>query len=245
MATFVLLPGAASDSWYWHRVEPLLAAAGHRSVAVDLPCDDDRAGFPEYADTVVAAIADAGFEGAPDLVLVAQSMAGFTAPIVATRVPVAMIVMVAAMTPTPGESGGEWWTNTDHHADHVAAMAALGIPTDPFDEAAVFLHDVPADVVAESAAHQRDQSGTPFEAPWPLEAWPDVPTRFLLCRDDRMFPASFQRRVVPERLGITPDEMAGGHLPALAHPEELVAHLVRYADELAPVHPAHPAHPAR
>ena len=49
-----------------------------------------------------------------------------------------------------------------------------------------------------------------------------------------MFPASFQRRVVVERLGITPDEMVGGHLPALAHPAELVAHLVRYADELVP-----------
>ena len=106
------------------------------------------------------------------------------------------------------------------------------MPTEPFDEAAVFLHDVPADVVAESAAHLRDQSGTPFEAPWPLVAWPDVPTRFLLCRDDRMFPAEFQRRVVAARLGITPDEMAGGHLPALAHPEELVAHLLRYAAEL-------------
>ena len=23
--------------------------------------------------------------------------------------------------------------------------------------------------------------------PWPLDAWPDVPTRYLLCRDDRFF----------------------------------------------------------
>ena len=160
-------------------------------------------------------------------------MAGFTAPIVATRVPVAMIVMVAAMTPAPGESGGDWWTNTGQGAAHAAAMAALGLPTEPFDEAAVFLHDVPADVVAESAHHVRDQSGTPFEAPWPLDAWPDVATRFLLCRDDRLFPAEFQRRVVAARLGITPDEMDGGHLPALAHPEQLTAHLLRYAAELS------------
>jgi len=52
-----------------------------------------------------------------------------------------------------------------------------------------------------------------------------VPTTFLLCRDDRFFPADFQRRVVTERLGITPDEMDGGHLPALAHPDELVERL--------------------
>ena len=54
-------------------------------------------------------------------------------------------------------------------------------------------------------------------------AWPDVPTRFLLCRDDRFFPADFQRRVVRERLGFEPDEMDGGHLPALGPPARVGA----------------------
>ena len=59
-------------------------------------------------------------------------------------------------------------------------------------------------------------------------------TRFLLCRDDRFFPADFQRRVVRERLGIVPDEMPGGHLPALGHPDELVARLEAYRDDRSP-----------
>ena len=92
-----------------------------------------------------------------------------------------------------------------------------------------FFHDVPPEVVTEAFARgEREQSGTPFEKPWPLEAWPDVPTRFLLCRDDRFFPAEFMRRVVPERLGITPDEMDGGHLPALSRPRELAQRLEAY-----------------
>jgi len=78
----------------------------------------------------------------------------------------------------------------------------------------------------------REQSGTPFLEPWPLAAWPDVPTRFLLCREDRFFPADFQRRVVRELLGFTPDEMQGGHLPALAHPAELVERLEAYRSGL-------------
>ena len=57
------------------------------------------------------------------------------------------------------------------------------------------------------------------------------PTRFLLCRDDRFFPADFQRRVVRERLGIVPDEMDGGHLPVLGHPDELVQRLEAYRCE--------------
>jgi pimeloyl-ACP methyl ester carboxylesterase len=229
MATFVLIPGAASDHWYWHLVEPLLQAAGHRTIAVDLPCDDDAAGFPEYADAVVAAI-DAATSPVEDVILVAQSMGGFTAPIVATRRPVELIVLVAAMTPRPGESGGEWWENTGQAAAQAATMAALGFSTEDLDEDVVFLHDVAPDVIAASGAHLRGQSSTPFDAPWPLAAWPDVATRFLLCRDDRLFPADFQRRVVTERLGITPDEMDGGHLPALAHPAELARRLVAYAN---------------
>lgn len=60
-----------------------------------------------------------------------------------------------------------------------------------------------------------------------------MPTRFLLCRDDRFFPAEFMRRVVKDRLGITPDEMDSGHLPALAKPMELVERLEVYRAELA------------
>jgi pimeloyl-ACP methyl ester carboxylesterase len=61
---------------------------------------------------------------------------------------------------------------------------------------------------------------------------PGVPTRFLLCRDDRFFPADFQRRVVRERLGITPDEIESGHLPTLSRPKELAERLDAYLAEL-------------
>jgi len=223
MATFVLIPGAGSDSWYWHLVSPQLQAAGHDVVAVDLPNDDDAAGIPEYADVVVDAIGDRG-----DVVLVAQSMGGFTAGVVAGRVPTRLIVLVAAMTPAEGETPGDWWTNTGHD-DAIRQQALLdGRDPDDRDPAALFLHDVPADVAGESSNHVTEQSGTPFDQPFPMPAWPAVPTRFLLCRDDRFFPADFQRRVVAERLGIAPDEMDGGHLPALARPDELAARLLAY-----------------
>jgi len=70
-------------------------------VAPDLPCDGDSAGLSEYADVVVDAIGDRA-----DLVLVPQSLAGFTAPLVCERVPVDLLVMLAAMVRSPGESPG-------------------------------------------------------------------------------------------------------------------------------------------
>ena len=82
MATYALIHGAGSDGWYWHLVAPELQARGHDVVAPDLPTDDDAAGLDEYADVVVAAIRDRS-----NVILVAQSMGGFTAPIVCVRRP--------------------------------------------------------------------------------------------------------------------------------------------------------------
>jgi pimeloyl-ACP methyl ester carboxylesterase len=219
VATYVLIHGAASDSWYWHLVVPELRARGQDVVAPDLPSDDDSAGLAEYTDTVIDAIGDR-----TDLVVAAQSLGGFTAPLVCDRVPVRLLILVAAMVPSPGEPPGDWWANTGwQQARHEHAERDGRRIDEELDVMTEFFHDVPPDVVAEAMARgERAQSGTPMEKPWPLSAWPDVPTRFLLCRHDRFFPADFMRRVVRERLGITPDEMDGGHLPALSRPKDLV-----------------------
>ena len=75
---------------------------------------------------------------------------------------------------------------------------------------------------------EREESNTAYHSPWPLAAWPEVPTRFVLCTEDRLFPPDFLRRLVTERLGITPDEIAAGHYVALSRPRELVDLLVGY-----------------
>jgi len=212
--TYVLIPGAASDSWYWHLVVPALRERGGDVVAVDLPCEDDSAGLAEYAAAVVEAIGERR-----NLVLVAHSFGGFTAPLVCERMPVDMVVLVAGMIPAPGEPPGEWWTNNGYEDE-------VGADVSGFD---TFFNDVAPDLTAEARRRELGQSGTPMAAPWPLDGWPDVPTRFLLCSEDRFFPAPFMRRVVRERLGIEPDEIATGHLPMLARPEELAARLAGYA----------------
>jgi pimeloyl-ACP methyl ester carboxylesterase len=74
MAAFVLVPGAGGAAWYWHRVVPLLEKAKHEAIAVDLPGADEHAGLSAYADRVVESV------GPRDVVLVAQSLGGFTAP---------------------------------------------------------------------------------------------------------------------------------------------------------------------
>lgn len=231
MATYALIHGSGSDSWYWHRVAPALRARGHDVIAPDLPSDDDSAHLSDYADVIVNAVGTRS-----DVTVVAQSLAGFSAPLVCSRLHVDRLVLVAAMIPVPGESAGDWWGDTGfEQAKRDADLIAGRDPDAPFDPVTTFLHDVPPDVLAEALRRpQKAQSGTLFKDPWPLAAWPAVPTAFVLCRNDRFFPAPFLRRVVRERLGIVPDEMDSGHLPALSQSAELVERLERYRTGATP-----------
>jgi len=205
MATFALIHGAGDVGWYWHLVEQELRRRGHEAVAPDLPCEDDSAGLTEYADTVVAAIG-----ARTEVVVVAQSFGGFTAPLVAGQVGARLMVLVTAMIPAPGEPPEEWVGNTGFGQ----VMRAHG-------DGDLFYHDVPRGLAEQARGRARGQSATPGRDPWPLSAWPDVPTRFVLCTQDRFFPAGFMRRVVTDRLGVVPDEIESGHCVALARPREL------------------------
>ena len=220
--TYGLIPGAGGQAWYWHRVVPLLAAQGHHPIAIDLPGSAPADGLSEYTDVVVEALA-----GRENVVLVAQSMGGLTAPLVCDRRPVDKIVLVNAMIPAPGETGGDWWTNSGQsEAQRNLTVGDGRDPDGPFDPDVLFLHDVPPEVL-DGAPEPADQSGTPFGEPWPRGSWPDVPTRVLCGRDDRLFPAGFQERIARERLGLTAETLPGGHLVALSRPDELVALLLR------------------
>jgi pimeloyl-ACP methyl ester carboxylesterase len=225
-STFVLLPGAGGDSWYWHLVAPRLRERGHEVLTPDLPAGDDAAGLGEYAETVVDAIGERA-----GLVVVAQSMSAQVAPLLCDRVDVRLLVLVAPMIPAPGESPGAWWSSSGQRTARRQMDERDGRDPDAeFDVKTAFMHDVPPEVVEEAFARGAPrQSDTPFGEPWPLDAWPDVPTRVLACRHDRFFPLEFMRTLAHERLGIAVDVIDTGHLPALSRPEELAQRLEGYA----------------
>jgi pimeloyl-ACP methyl ester carboxylesterase len=226
--TYTLIPGAGGDAWYWHRVSPLLIDRGAEVIAVDLPFDDDSADLTTYADIVYDELAAAS----GPVILVAQSMGAFTAPMVARRRPAALIVLVNPMVPAPREAPGQWWAATGQPAAMAAHFERIGLNRTEFDPFEDFFHDVPEPVrqVALSQPAPR-VSDTPFAQPWPLDRWPDVPTRVVQGSDDRLFPVEFQRRVTRERLGVEVDVMPGGHLVALSQPEQLVDRLETYRAE--------------
>lgn len=222
--TYVLIPGAGGDAWIWHRVEHELRRRGHEVLSVELPADDDTAGFAEYADAVLAAIGDR-----TELVLVAQSMGGFTAPVVHQRRAAQAIILVNAMIPQPGETAGAWWANTGQSQARWDNDVREGRdPDGEFDLTTYFFHDVPADLTAFGLGNGKSQSDKPMGEVCPIVGWPRVPTHVVVGRDDRFFPAVFQQRIARERLGLEAELVPGGHLAALSHPVELTDKLVSY-----------------
>src|SRR4029453_9068028 len=156
MSTFVLIHGAGDVGWYWHLVEAALREHGHDTAAPDLPCEDDAAGLPASAGTVVRAIGDRN-----DLVVVAESLGGFTGPLVCDRVATELLVLVAPMIPAPGDSPVSFWTSTENGREKMESSD---------DKIELFYFDVPPELTAEAMRRSRSQSEARMSEPWPLEA---------------------------------------------------------------------------
>jgi pimeloyl-ACP methyl ester carboxylesterase len=199
--THVLVPGAGGQAWDWH----LLVALLEDAIAVELPAGDPDAGLRDYADAITAAAGDR-----ERVTLVAHSLGAFSAPL--AKLDVERIVLVAPMIPAPGETFGQWW--------EASGQTAAGAP--PFDPVESFYHDVP-EAVRFRAARRGDppQADKPLSEPWPLPAWPDIPTRVIAATRDRLFPYEFMARLARDRLGVAAEPIDAGHMVALARPEEL------------------------
>jgi hypothetical protein len=139
--------------------------------------------------------------------------------LVCARIPAGLLILLAGMIPLPGEPFDDWWNNA-------------GYKPSGFDD--VFYHDVPPQLAAEARRRERQENSKALREPWPLDAWPATATRYLLCRDDRMFTASWARRHARVRLGIEADEMDGGHYVTLSRPGELAERLHAYATAATP-----------
>ena len=225
MSTVVLIHGAGDVGWSWHLVVAELRALGHDAVTPDLPCEDQDAGLPEFAETVLAEVGERR-----DLVVVGHSFGGLTAPLVADRrrdAGLMRLVYLAAMIPAPGERPADWWENTGYERAAREQSVRDGGLTGHEDPFVSFWNGVPRPLAEEAERRSRGQAGTSSAAPWPLAAHPTVPTRVLACREDRFFPLAFQRRVARERLGSEVEEVPGCHCAMLSHPRELARALVQ------------------
>jgi pimeloyl-ACP methyl ester carboxylesterase len=224
MAVFALVHGSWHGAWCWDLLTPHLADAGHRVVAVDLPCDDWSVHLCDTATIVDEAIGATD----DDVVVVGHSLGGITIPLVADRRPVRRLVYLCGLIPRPGRSlddvlaseAAEMFDST--YADlprirHADGSASL----DPEAAKTVYFHDCTDEVAEWAVTRLRRQVWTTGRDRSPLEEWPDVESQYIVCTADRALRPEWSRRRAHDWLGVEPLELPGGHSPMLSRPADL------------------------
>ena len=230
MTTFALVHGAFHGAWCWELLRPELESRGHRTIAMDLPCDDPEAGNVRYADVVVDSLREVD----EDIVVVGHSLAGLAIPLVATARAVAHVVFLNAFIPFPGRPFSDQFGEegifppTPESTWPIARDDGLLI-WPPERVIPALYPDCPADKARSAAARLRPQSRTPHTEVCPLLKWPEVPSSYILSREDLAVGADWSRRAARERLGVTAVELPGGHMSMICHPRELAEELHRIA----------------
>ena len=219
MATFGLVHGVCAGAWSWDLLRPYLEEAGHDVAAVDLPCDEPEAMFSDYARVVDGALPPA----TDDIVLVGHSTGGFTIPLVAALRPVRELVYLCATLPVPGESvaehGVDWGVVDSAEWQVYNSDGSFSITHDGLIRHVA--QDVDRALVDEIAARLRPQFLAPFTERCPLDAMPDVASRYILCSEDHIVSPEWSRRVAGQRLGVEAVQLPGSHSPMASRPAEL------------------------
>jgi pimeloyl-ACP methyl ester carboxylesterase len=230
--TFVLIHGGINRSWHWRLVQSRLEGMGHRTIAPDLPMDDNGAGVEVWSDVVSAAMSAARV--GDEAIIVGHSMGGLLLPVLASRTRVGHLVFLAGNVPLPGVSYDEYSKTQD----------AMVVPWDrlQFDDQdrvvvswdlgrEVFYPDVEESLARAAYEHGEPMSTTSLLEECPITAWPDVPSTYVLCADDLVVGTDWSRRVSLERLGRAAIEIPGSHSAILSQPDVVANTLSQIARE--------------
>lgn len=219
-----LVHGSYHGAWCWDLLRPELERLGHRVITMDMPISDPSKGAADYAQAVEDAL-----DPQSEPVLVGHSMAGIVTPLVAAHRPIRRLVFLAAFLAQPGMSAngqraaepidGRVPPTTAEWSDLGQNVWMVG----PNTATELFFQDAPADVATWATQRLRPQAYGALDEITPLTAWPDVESRYIVCRDDRALNPDWGRAVARERLGVEAVEIDGGHSPFMTRPAELAS----------------------
>lgn len=232
MTHFILTHGAWHDAWCWAPLIHVLEDRGQTATAVQLPSDEVGQGAEAYAAAIAAAVQPTGS------VVVGHSLAGLAIPLVPALAPVNGLIFLAALLPELGTSWRDqlkagrpmapWWYDNGLPRQLKDSDGRSLWPSDVAID--LFFHDCEPGMAAASAVRLRPQAPTPVIEPTPLHEFPDVPTAYVMGRDDRVVSADWVRATSTSRLGVEPTWIDGGHSPFLARPTTLAELFIHLAD---------------
>lgn len=230
--TMILIPGAMHGAWTWDRVTPLLAAAGYRVIAPDLP------GMGPHSEIAIAAVTLAGWaEFVADLarsadgpvILAGHSRGGLIIGEAAERVPelIAGLIYVTAMIALPGQTGMQ------SGRDPTVQLSPGPDSASDSDSAAPIMPPARAREIFYNCCTQHDADWAIAqlvpEPPAPLntpamvsrERWGRVPRSYIECLQDQTLSLARQRRFQEAAPCDPVIQLDTDHSPFLSAPREL------------------------
>jgi pimeloyl-ACP methyl ester carboxylesterase len=225
VSTYVLIHGAWFGRYCWNSTKALLEQAGHKVVAIDLPGHgDDLTPVRDITlNTLVQRVAKT---------IAAQSepsMGGIVLSQTAEKYPdsIERLVYVAAYLLQNGESLLQV-SNTDADSQIGPYLlpdpkrGTIGIRPEALNE--IFLHDCPADIVFKAKSRLQPDLIVPQTTPLSLttENFGRVRRTYITTKFDRVVSPSLQKKMVAATPCDRVLEIATGHCPFAAQPEQLV-----------------------
>jgi pimeloyl-ACP methyl ester carboxylesterase len=215
MSIFCLVHGSTQGPRGWELLVSELKARGHDCICVDLPTDQPDSSATAYARAIGKAL-----EKSKSPIVVAHSASGLFLPLVPEYATVSRLVYLAAVLPMPGESFLSQFQRDQemYRPDFVGK--------DPTKDEALacqyLFHDCPPNVsqwalstlrlmFAKEAIVERS----------PLARWPDVPSSYISCSEDRALNPDWWGTAARERLRADPIRIEAGHAPHVTRPATL------------------------
>lgn len=235
MSSYVLIHGAWQGGWVWEEVAPLLQAAGHKAIAVDMPghgadtrlaAEQDLQSYAREVERVLHTLDEPA-------ILVGHSLGGMTISQAACYAPerVQRLVYVCAFLPQNGQSADgltDGIKPTDWRAmaaeGKVVALADEGRTSimDPANAAHNLMNCLPE---ARSADIAKRLGKQPLAAQYqPVElcdAFYAIPKTYIRCLQDNITAPALQQKMVTNTPVEKVYELDTDHSPFFSAPRLL------------------------
>jgi hypothetical protein len=225
--TYCLVHGSTHGAGGWQWLATELRRLGHRVLTPSVPYEDPAASTERCISAIDAQLRDASVSD--PLVVVAHSISGLLLPAVAAHNQAAQMVYIAAAVPAPGLSFRQQFERTPdmYWADWVEAGHRSA--KDETVARRFLYHDCDPSVVEEIKRHRIQFAAKRIWLDVFADRHPEIPARYLVCAQDRVFQPGWMRRAARDTAGASPEELDSGHCPHLAAPLALAQALSRDA----------------
>jgi hypothetical protein len=234
MSDFIFIAGSETHPNAWDATRGYLERRGFSSTLIDWSDTSWSLGFDSAVNHFLKDVAIQ-----PESVLVGHSIAGLFLPLVADAIKARCEIYLSALPPRPKLSFFDQLLANEEpfHREWAEGYGEMSRSKEPkvthrwFLERFLF-HDCGANAMDLYWNGMQESAKDIYITSYPAKPLPDRRRSYIVCSQDRALRPEWQHHAAFDFLGVQPVEIASGHCPHLAMPQEL-AHLL---EELSEIH---------